>query len=38
MSSNNTDREVILSIKHVDIAFGSGKKKFVAVKDANFDI
>ena len=38
MSSNNTGREVILSIKHVDIAFGSGKKKFVAVKDANFDI
>ena len=38
MSNNNTDREVIVSIKHVDISFGSGAKKFVAVKDANFDI
>ena len=38
--SNNEDREVILSIKHVDISFDTGnkKKKFVAVKDANFDI
>ena len=33
MSSNNIDREVILSIKHVDISFDTGhKKKFVAVK------
>ena len=40
MSNNNEDREVILSIKHVDISFDTGnkKKKFVAVKDANFDI
>ncbi len=31
--------EVILSIRHVDISFDVGhKKKFVAVKDANFDI
>ena len=36
--SNDTEREVILSVKHVDISFGTGKKKFVAVKDANFDI
>ena len=36
---SNKDREVILSIKHVDISFDVGhKKKFVAVKDANFDI
>ena len=36
---SNKDREVILSIKHVDISFDTGhKKKFVAVKDANFDI
>ena len=36
MSDN---REVILSIKHVDITFDTGhKKKLVAVKDANFDI
>ena len=39
MSVNNIDREVILSIKHVDITFDTGhKKKLVAVKDANFDI
>lgn len=37
--SNNAEREVILSISHVDISFDvGGKKKFVAVKDANFDI
>ncbi len=39
MSNEYTDREVILSIRHVDISFDVGnKKKFVAVKDANFDI
>ena len=39
MSSEKKDREVILSIRHVDISFDTGhKKKFVAVKDANFDI
>ena len=39
MSNERTDREVILSIQHVDISFDVGhKKKFVAVKDANFDI
>ena len=39
MSSNKQDREVIISIKHVDISFDVGqKKKFVAVKDANIDI
>lgn len=39
MSNNYNDREVVLSIKHVDISFDTGgKKKFVAVKDANFDI
>ena len=39
MSNENTGREVILSIKHVDISFDVGhKKKLVAVKDANFDI
>ena len=32
MSNNNEDREVILSIRHVDISFDTGnkKKKFVA--------
>ena len=39
MSNEKNDREVILSIKHVDISFEVGhKKKFDAVKDANFDI
>ena len=39
MSNEKMDREVILSIKHVDITFENGhKKKFKAVKDANFDI
>lgn len=37
--SNNDNREVIVSVKHVDISFDTGgKKKFKAVKDANFDI
>ena len=37
--SDNQDREVILSIKHVDITFDTGhKKKLVAVKNATFDI
>ena len=33
MSNNAADREVILSIRHVDISFDTGnkKKKFVAV-------
>ena len=39
MSNDSFGREVILSVKHVDISFDTGhKKKFVAVKDANFDI
>ena len=28
----------ILSIRHVDITFGHGRKEFKAVSDANFDI
>ncbi len=37
--SNNNNREVIVSVKHVDITFDAGTKKaFKAVKDANFDI
>ncbi|MBR0113837.1 MAG: ABC transporter ATP-binding protein [Firmicutes bacterium] len=36
---SNEGREVILSIKHVDVTFETGhKKKLVAVKNANFDI
>ena len=39
MSNNANDREVIVSVKHVDISFDTGgKKKFKAVSDANFDI
>lgn len=39
MSTTNNEREVILSVRHVDVAFDvGGKKKFKAVSDANFDI
>ena len=39
MSNETAEREVILSVRHVSISFDTGhKKKFVAVKDANFDI
>jgi len=37
--SNNNEKEVLLSVKHVDVAFDTAEKKhFRAVKDANFDI
>lgn len=32
------EKEVLLSIKDLEIAFGEGKNRFVAVQDANFDI
>ena len=32
------DKEVLLSIKDLEITFGEGKKKFVAVQDVNFDV
>lgn len=32
------NKEVLLSIKDLEIAFGEGKSRFVAVKNANFDI
>lgn len=35
---NNANRETLLSIKDLEITFGSGKSKFVAVQDVNFDI
>lgn len=35
---NNSDKETLLSIKDLEITFGSGKSKFVAVQNANFDI
>ena len=34
----NSKRETILSLKDVEITFGEGKSKFVAVQDINFDI
>ena len=37
--SNKNDREVLLSLKNVEISFDNGgKHKFKAVQDANFDI
>ena len=37
--SETIDREVLLSLKHVEISFDNGgKTKFKAVQDANFDI
>ena len=39
MSTNNEDRDVILSVRNVDVTFDvGGKKKFKAVSDASFDI
>ena len=42
MSNKTDEREVLLSVRGVDIAFdnksGIGKKRFRAVKNANFDI
>jgi len=32
------NRETILEVKNLEVTFGSGKKKFVAVKDVNFEI
>lgn len=32
------DKEVLLSIKDLEITFGEGKKKFVAVQDVNIDV
>ena len=37
--SERIDREVLLSLKHVEVSFDNGgKTKFKAVQDANFDI
>ena len=35
---NNNAKEPLLSVKNLEITYGSGKKKFVAVHDVNFDI
>ena len=36
--SDMTNREVLLSLRDVEISFDNGKDKFKAVQDANFDI
>lgn len=36
--SDESGREVLLSLKNVDITFGKGSKAFKAVSDASFDI
>ncbi len=35
---NQSDKEVLLSIQHLDVVFGRGKKAFKAVSDVSFDI
>lgn len=34
----NTNKEKLIEVKNLQVAFGSGKKKFVAVDHVNFDI
>ena len=34
----NKEREVLLQVKDLQISYGSGRKKYVAVKNANFEI
>ncbi|MBR4444880.1 MAG: ABC transporter ATP-binding protein [Solobacterium sp.] len=39
MSTNDVkEKEVLVSVKHVDVTFTNGRKKFRAVTDANFEI
>ncbi|MDD6466775.1 MAG: ATP-binding cassette domain-containing protein [Erysipelotrichaceae bacterium] len=35
---DNQEKEVLLSVKDLEVTFTSGKKKFVAVSDVNFDV
>lgn len=35
---NQNEKEVLLSIQHLDVVFGRGKKGFKAVNDVSFDI
>ncbi len=32
------EKQALLTVKNLEIAFGAGKRRFVAVKDANFDL
>ena len=34
----NTEKQVLLSIRNLDVVFGHGKKAFKAVNDVSFDI
>ena len=34
----SADKKTLLTVKDLEITFGEGKSKFVAVQDANFDI
>lgn len=34
----NTEKEVLISAKNLEVTFGNGHHKFVAVKDVNFDV
>ncbi len=35
---NSNSKEVLLSVKNLDVVFGSGKSAFKAVSDVSFDI
>ncbi len=38
MVSTNNEKEVLLSVKHLEVTFYNKKRRFRAVKNANFDI
>ena len=38
MDTNNTNREVLLSVQNLDVVFKQGKNSFKAVSDVSFDI
>jgi oligopeptide transport system ATP-binding protein len=38
MENDHTNEKPLLSVQHIDITFGSGRKKFKAIDDVSFDI
>jgi len=38
MENDHTNEQPLLSVQHIDITFGSGRKKFKAIDDVSFDI
>ena len=38
MNTVANEKEVILSVKDLQVTFGSGKKSFTAVQNVNFDV